>query len=351
MKLQHRCGTTCARGIRAILVFICLCALWNANNDWPTGWGFYEDDPQLYRYVQSHNPLAPSSGWLYRPVFLTYLKLAFAIFGYNAVPLHILSLCLHAINAALLGALAWRLMRSERLAWLASFLFIVHPNDYEQAVSWIASTSTLLAALFSLSTWHLWLSFRETGKQVFLAAAWIAFALALGSKEEAIIVPASCLVLDWIKSGKSHGVARSLSGFLIVIVLFLPLAITSYLAVDSANPLVPAPPPPQNRLRLRAVLEMFHAQFAGLAYVDTVFFDAASACIISALLWWRKSARPWLAWYWLSFLPLTAVLGDYGRRTRFHYFPTMIATLLCVFCFGRLLEYLVENYRPHPSPR
>src|SRR6516162_5903447 len=63
---------------------------------------------------------APS---FYRPVFLIWMRLNYMIGGVSPWGWHLLSIAKHALVAALVGMLAWKLLRDSWSAILAALLF------------------------------------------------------------------------------------------------------------------------------------------------------------------------------------------------------------------------------------
>jgi tetratricopeptide (TPR) repeat protein len=81
----------------------------------------------------------------YRPVFLLWMRLNSLISGLSAWGWHLLSMAKHALVAALVGLLAWKLLRDSWGAVLAALLFALHPAQTE-SVSWVTVPDPLMAA-------------------------------------------------------------------------------------------------------------------------------------------------------------------------------------------------------------
>ncbi len=119
--------------------------------------------------------------------------------GYFAV-----NLLLHLGNTLLL----WRIGRlllprlapdqaalAAPVAWLAALLFALHPVQAE-AVTYLSGRSSPLMALFLLGSFLLWL--RRPGHLPSDIAAGVAFALALASRETAVVLPAVMALVLWL---------------------------------------------------------------------------------------------------------------------------------------------------------
>ena len=95
-------------------------------------------------------------------------------------------------------------------------------------------------------------------------------------------------------------------------------------------------------LHFFSIAAMFHFQTGEYFASCYPIIDTMTACFISALIWWRKSLRPWLVWFLLSFVPWTLVLGEFGLISRFRYFPVLIGAMLFSFCLWRI----ATHYQP-----
>jgi hypothetical protein len=124
----------------------------------------------------------------YRPVhMLTYL-LVYSLFGLSPLAFHLTHLLLNVGCVLLL----WRIFLKfidEFPAFLGSLLFAVHPVHVEPVV-WIGGTADLLLGLFIFLSFLFYLR-----RNLFVSL--IAFAIALWSKEPALMFPA-VIIFDYI---------------------------------------------------------------------------------------------------------------------------------------------------------
>lgn len=143
----------------------------------------------------------------YRPLVWLLLWSEWQLFGFDARAFHLLSLALHTLNAALTGALAYRLIKAQSpLASIVGFsgtmLFVaLHPAPFE-AVVWVSAQSELLAACLLLLAAHCWWSAGGSDQQAthrwgWRVAATAVLALALLTKESAIIGLPLFALLEW----------------------------------------------------------------------------------------------------------------------------------------------------------
>jgi hypothetical protein len=133
----------------------------------------------------------------YRPMFLVWLTLNYQLFGLNTTLWHASAILAHLAATFLLYLLALRLSASRLVAGTAALLFGVHPVHVE-AVAWISGSTETLFATLSLGTILCHLSWRDPLSQkrpLWRAAEILLFALAMFSKETAIVIPV--LVGGW----------------------------------------------------------------------------------------------------------------------------------------------------------
>lgn len=67
----------------------------------------------------------------YRPAFLLWLRINFALSGLSTWGWHLLSILKHLFAALLLGMLTWKLLRDSTAALIAATLFALHPAQTE----------------------------------------------------------------------------------------------------------------------------------------------------------------------------------------------------------------------------
>ena len=169
---------------------------------------FTSEDFLLLRFLAEHPPWADLGAtfggpWLgvtivgfYRPVATLLFALEGRLFGAEPLAFNVVHLAVHAANALLVAALARRVQRRflpgplDRVAvWAAALLFAVHPL-HPNAVLFAASFAPLFATTFLLLATVSYLRFREGGGRSARLASIVAFALALGSYEAAVVLPA-----------------------------------------------------------------------------------------------------------------------------------------------------------------
>jgi Flp pilus assembly protein TadD len=171
----------------------------------------FDDYQYLVENVSVQNPswesarrfltevLAPSTvGGYYQPLAMISLMLDSAIGGSpdNLRPYHRTSLLLHIINTALIIVLLYLLFDRIWIAAAAGALFGIHPMTVE-SVAWIGERKTLLAALFSLLSVVLYVSYVKKNKKGFYAGSLVTYILALMSKPTSTPLPLVMLLMDY----------------------------------------------------------------------------------------------------------------------------------------------------------
>ena len=131
---------------------------------------------------------------IYRPVRTTLFALEYAWFGLSPRGWHTVSIVLHALNVVLCFLLLCALFGRTLPAACGAALFAVHPVTSE-SVAWVSSQGDLLAVTGSLACLLCFLR----GGWPWTIAGLVAFAVAILSKESALVLPALVLLVAWIR--------------------------------------------------------------------------------------------------------------------------------------------------------
>jgi protein O-mannosyl-transferase len=174
----------------------------------------YDDDPQIvhnpflraWHYVPQYfvssvwkqmAPLTP--GNYYRPLFLLYSRATYSVFADHAFGWHLVALLMHLLVTWLVYVLVRKMTGQFTTAWLAAVIFGVHPIHHE-VVAWVSGTTESLFAILFLLAFLAYLQSQEEAKGFWMTASCALYALALLSKETAIILPALVFAHGWIQS-------------------------------------------------------------------------------------------------------------------------------------------------------
>src|SRR5580658_1590861 len=130
----------------------------------------------------------------YYPVLHSAFWIEHRLWGDSVLGYHLTNVLLHAVAACFV---VW-IVRLISLpgAWLAGFLFALHPVCVE-AVAWIAEQKSTLSAVFYLGAAITYLRFDRTRRKTLYFGALGLFVLALLSKTVTATLPAALLLVFW----------------------------------------------------------------------------------------------------------------------------------------------------------
>lgn len=176
---------------------------------------WWQDETVIWRYA--------------RPVATAAAKAVYQV-THSVAALHALSVLLHLANAFLIHQIIWRLTRHRWFAAVGAFVFVVYPHTLF-GVYWLAAQNTVLAMTGMLAA--LLLYFRATRLDLLakpktcpsngtesatdrtsgMAWGWFAVAvcawlLALGARENAIVLPVVMVAVDLAFGGWRHLLKR-----------------------------------------------------------------------------------------------------------------------------------------------
>ena len=135
----------------------------------------------------------------YYPLLHSAFWVEHRLWGDAPLGYHLANVCQHALAAALFGLVLRRLAVPG--AWLAAFLFALHPVGVE-SVAWVAEQKNTLSLVFYLLAALVYLRFDETRKVSHYALASGLFVAALLSKTTTATLPAALLVVAWWRQGR-----------------------------------------------------------------------------------------------------------------------------------------------------
>jgi protein O-mannosyl-transferase len=138
--------------------------------------------------TQQYYPLLHSAFWIEHRCW------GGAVLGY-----HLTNVVLHAASALLVVLIVRRLALPG--AWLAGFIFALHPVCVN-SVAWISEQKSTLSAVFYLASALAFFDFDRTGRRTQYAFASLLFLLALLSKTVTATLPAALLVIFWWRDGR-----------------------------------------------------------------------------------------------------------------------------------------------------
>ena len=123
----------------------------------------------------------------YRPLYTLTLFLNYHFFKLNVYGWRIFNIFLHGLNTILIYFLIRYIFKNKTISSITALIFAVHPIHTE-AINCVVYRTELLACLFFMGSFFLYLKSIRIGKGFYLLSLFI-FILALSSKETAACLP------------------------------------------------------------------------------------------------------------------------------------------------------------------
>jgi hypothetical protein len=146
----------------------------------------------------------PSLSVFFRPVVQWLWLTDYVAWGTWASGYHLTNIILHVLNSFWVYLLSRQVLRHTWGALLAGLLFALHPI-HADSVSWIADRTDVLSTFFYLGSVAFFVMFRRRSRPLHYAISVIAFALAIGTKENTVALPAILLLYDLLYSVRDRG--------------------------------------------------------------------------------------------------------------------------------------------------
>lgn len=245
--------TYCRMAVFAV-VTLCILIFLIYSNSFHCSWHF-DDEPNITEnpllrmseiswhsvkaaiYSDRNNPAMP-----YRPVACLSFALNYYFGGLHVAGYHLVNILIHLVSSVFLFLFIYRTLTLPTLrekygphayfiALLATVLWAINPIQ-TQAITYIVQRMASLAAMFSIMAMYFYLKARtaETGRRevILFVTCSVSFLLALGSKENAAMLPVSLLLYEVLIIQKDPGRflrANLLKlGLVFAVTLFLGLA-------------------------------------------------------------------------------------------------------------------------------
>jgi hypothetical protein len=160
------------------------------------------------------------AGGFFRPAFNLIFFILLNIFGYTALPFHVLGFSLHLGCSILVYLLSERIFKSFPAAFLACLAFLLSPFQAE-AVLWVSGLQELLWVFFLLLAAFFYTRTQDIGKAEIILASLFTI-IALLSKETAVCFILFFLVLDIFRFRFRRGrlLGLTYATFFSILVLF-----------------------------------------------------------------------------------------------------------------------------------
>lgn len=141
----------------------------------------------------------PSAAPQYYPVLHTVFWLEYKLWGGWPLPYHLLTILLHAV----LALLVFQILRKLEVpgAWLAAFVFALHPVHVE-SVAWLSEIKNTLSGALAAAAMLAYLRYEEDRQPSAYLLALVIFVIGLMAKTAIVALPVVLLVVLWWKRGK-----------------------------------------------------------------------------------------------------------------------------------------------------
>lgn len=131
----------------------------------------------------------------YAPLQIVSYMVDYALWGMKSSGFLLTNLLLHWANGLLFLNVARRLTKSGLAAFLATFIFLLHPVQVETVV-WISQRKNLLAMFFFLIALLAWSIWRQRGSRALYMASLAAFCCAVLAKSVTVVLPGVLVLYD-----------------------------------------------------------------------------------------------------------------------------------------------------------
>ena len=180
--------------------------------------GFVWDDPLLIRdriHLYTWSGLGrllgsdffaatAQSSHYYRPAVILTFFLDLKLWGLNPFGFHLTNVLAHALTSVCVFWLARRVAREDAIAVTAGAVFAVHPV-HSESVAFVSGRTDVLSALFTVATVLAHARWLECGRLRWRLLALGAFAVAVLSKEAAIVAPGLLALWDGLVQRDPRG--------------------------------------------------------------------------------------------------------------------------------------------------
>ena len=173
----------------------------------------------------------------YSPINQLYYTLIHLCFGYSSLAFHIGNLLFHIFNAYLVYLLAYSFIRNHfdskkalGISFFTALLFAIHPVQVE-TVCWISASKIVLSTFFYLSALICYIQYMRNSKWQYLLASVVSSILAMGCKEQSVIIVPCLLLFDWMLFKRNM---RSLKVYIEKVYYLIP-AIAIFIVTLVAN--------------------------------------------------------------------------------------------------------------------
>ena len=152
---------------------------------------------QVWAHVNPHQ-----AGNYYRPIFMLWMRLNDALFGFHPWGWHLTTVLMHVLATFFVFKLARRLSGRDDIGLITALVFGLHPVHIE-AVAWVSGVTEALFAVLLIWSFLCFLDWREDRPNA-RAYSLLLYALAIFSKETAVLMMPLVFAYAWLYPGEER---------------------------------------------------------------------------------------------------------------------------------------------------
>lgn len=297
----------------------------------------------------------------YRPVFVIYLMILWALSGTWAAGWHLLSVIIHVAVVYFVFRVLEGVTQDRRVTTIATLIFALHPLRSE-SVAWISGVTDPLLALFLISSFYFYLRHREEGSVKLLIGSLALFLVAAFTKEPAVALPIFIAAYELVIVDRHQSFRERVRASVIYSAPFLAVSAFYFVARSFAlgfalnDPSFKSYPGYQVALTIPLViwkyiglmlwpfdLSLFHATYLVKSPLDIRFIVPLVGLIALGFALWplRRSgaARFGVLWFSINLLPVlnfSAFIEDFLVQERYVYISSIGFSLLTAMALARI---------------
>jgi hypothetical protein len=212
------------RGAILLVILVCVLTYLPAVDNF-----FIADDFGLFTVIEAaeRSPrwFLESTTEFFRLMSYIYFAICWHLFGLDPQPYYWAGIGLHAAVAVLLYVLVFQLTRSV-IASSAAALFFAAYERHQEAVMWISAANETVLALNCMVFLLLWKRAADSGCKVSSVLAHAVFALALFSKEAAVVLVPMAMIQLYLSGHSRRDILKKSAVLLIMVGAFGALWLT-----------------------------------------------------------------------------------------------------------------------------
>jgi tetratricopeptide (TPR) repeat protein len=156
----------------------------------------------------------------YRPVFTIYLMLGWQLFQDSAGTWHFANILMHLMVVFLVFIVIEKVTGDVSLASISALIFAIHPLRSE-TVAWISGLTDLILAILLLTSFYLYIVFREKNQKKYLLGSLGLYLLAIFSKEPAATYPFLIAAYEMFLVDQEHPIKKKIRSAMLSATPFL----------------------------------------------------------------------------------------------------------------------------------